>query len=500
MARVKWSKDLVVARIQERAANRLPINGTAVIKSDKKLYRAAMQHFGKDGWAKARTLAGFSPQDPRQHKWSKEKVVRAIIERHKKKLKLNSGYMHLQSETRRLYFAGYSYFGSWKSAVKAAGINYDSIYIKYEDRALYRKWTKERVVEKILHYQMRGVRLNNRSIRKTDATLLQAGMRYFGSWENAITAAGIPYNTVYLRMEDRCIKRTWTKERVLQAIQERSRKKLEMNYRSVAQSDEALIGGATRCFGSWAAALTEAGLDYEKIRKKKPSMWTKPLIISAIQARYAKGLSMTGLATRNDDPSLYNAAELHYGSRGWSKARVAAGLPPYDPPSWKKWNPMNVVAEIQALYRAGVALNTGAMASQPELERLRTAGRKVFGSWAKAVKTAGIKYSAVCLKRPRGWWTKKRILRLIKKLEKKGIRLASRSIRLVNSSLYAEAVRHFGGWGNAVEAAGISYRQHLRIWSTKAWLRRMQEDEYQSTLERARLNARRRALKLKGSR
>ncbi len=353
-----------------------------------------------------------------------------------------------------------------------------------------RMWSRRSIRTQILELHQVGVALNSRAIRKTHSSLYGAANYHCGSWKQSVEMAGIKYGTILKKPASQMV---WTKEKVIEAILDRDLSGKPLNYHALAKEGKttvALLMVARNRFGSWRKAIHAAGLDYSKIQKKHHIRWSKSKIADEIKRRHAKGLSIKGGDVRGI--ALYVAALRHFGKNGWAKARTLAGFSSIDPRPWQKWKRENVVSEILALHKAGISLNTAHITQYPELERLRTAGRKIFGSWGKAVSAAGLDYSKIRVMHRKGWWSPRRVLSTIQKLERRKIRLSSRRIRRLEPSLMAAGIKHFGSWSEAVESAGISYRSHCRIWSTKAWLRRMKEDEYTAMLERAKTHARKR--------
>ena len=53
------------------------------------------------------------------------------------------------------------------------------------------KWTRERIIRDILRREAAGLPLNLGGKQAVESALYQAGSRVFGSWRNAVMAAGI---------------------------------------------------------------------------------------------------------------------------------------------------------------------------------------------------------------------------------------------------------------------------------------------------------------------
>ena len=118
-----------------------------------------------------------------------------------------------------------------------------------------------------------------------------------------------------------------------------------------------------------------------------------------------------------------------------------------------KWTSDLVLAEIRAwqakqepLYANHVRLH---------YQELLAASIRYFGSWAKAVETAGIPYEKVRKYRK---WSQDLIVQEIRELHARGIDLSFRAMALSqhNAMVYA-AIRpkYFGSWKAALEAAGF---------------------------------------------
>lgn len=354
-----------------------------------------------------------------------------------------------------------------------------------------RKWSREIVVCHILERHRGGQRLNSGYVQVHVKPLYQAGREYFGSWRNAIEAAGLQYDDVRV-IEPVCPK--WNREKIIAVIRRLNRLKQPLNSFYIQKNDLHLFAAASRYFGGWGQAIEAARLNYSKLRILKPARsWSKSAVVTEILRRVKNGLSIRGNDVCRENQGLYVAARRHFGKCGWAKARVIAGFDPIDPCPFKIWDEQSVREEIVRLYESGVPLNTGSLQKSPYAYIL-AAGCKYFGTWARAIRAAGLNYSRIRKGRKPGWWTKPRILMCIKSLERRGIRLSHDDIRKSHGALLGAALTYFGSWSKAVEAAGIPYRQHCRIWSTTAWLRRMSEEEYDAALVRAQTHARKRRL------
>ncbi len=282
-----------------------------------------------------------------------------------------------------------------------------------------RLWNHERVICEIQYRHRAGLPLTY--VWRDWPGLYRAAQRYCGNWQQAVLEAGLSPRPF----------RRWSKERVV--------KELRAWYREPQREhddwDHGLFSAATRYCGSWKQALQAAGLEPKRYRT-----WTRQRVIAAIQDRHVRGLPITRIERRNR--SLATAARYYFG--GWRDALEAAGLGEHYQPvrSPRDWHPQSVVAEIQECHQQGLPL-TKVWQQDPTLY---SAAKKQFGSWRAALQAAGFQAT-------RRAWTKQEILAEIHARCREGESLSSGLP--ANKTLAAAAVRYFGSWAKALQAAGV---------------------------------------------
>lgn len=293
--------------------------------------------------------------------WSKEKVIFEIqlLVSNNKSIK----YTDVRKVRYSLILASYRYFGSWRTAVNAAG--YTSIN---------RRWNKDEVIVEILNRKTSGLPLNSLSIRKTDHKLLSAAGRWFGSWENAIKAAGLDYLPLYDE---------WSDKQVLVDINKRIKDGLSIRGHDVYLDNSKLYAAKSR-FKSWREAVSSAGLLDEYISVK----WNKLKIKAVIEQRVAEGKKVNSWSVQKDDESLYTGAVRHFGS--WDNALTACGLDLSEIKEWGFWTPEVVIKRIKQRVQDGKKLYLTTVSKQNG--SLVVMSKRFFGSWAKAVEAAGFQY------------------------------------------------------------------------------------------------------------
>ncbi len=147
-------------------------------------------------------------------------------------------------------------FGSWREAVRAAGLDPQEAFRHR------RKWTRDRILSRIRQLHAAGCDISYAAAKREQQYLVVAASspRFFGSWKAAVEAAGIDYSTVRKR-------KRWSREKIIEHIREIKRKGGRLRLTDVRQSHSALVAAATspRYFGSWRAAVEAAGIRYRAI-------------------------------------------------------------------------------------------------------------------------------------------------------------------------------------------------------------------------------------------
>jgi hypothetical protein len=119
------------------------------------------------------------------------------------------------------------------------------------------------------------------------------------------------------------------------------------------------------------------------------------------------------------------------------------------------WTDVRIIRELRGLNRSGKKISYNALAKTHQA--LLSAAAYHFGSYRRAVQQAGLDYANV-LRRP--WWTRKKIIELIKKARRKGEDLhwsavSRRGDLLGKGALASLQPRLFGKWSRALHAAGL---------------------------------------------
>ncbi len=234
----QWTDQRIVAAIQRLARQGVPLNSGSVRRVDGGLRCAALKHLGS--WEAALRAAGIDPRTVRcrQPRWTAEEVLQAIRRQHQQNLSPQEAV----AVRRSVESAAQRLFGSWKAAVRAAGVP--------NPFAESPRWTKVSVVEAILRRRQQGRSLSPGVVYAQCPLLHGAARRAFGTWDAALEAAGIDPDSV------RRYRRPHTPEDIL-AYLEQARKDPEFNPRP-GRHPGWIVQAASRLFGSWRKALGAA--------------------------------------------------------------------------------------------------------------------------------------------------------------------------------------------------------------------------------------------------
>jgi hypothetical protein len=232
-----WSKDKVVEAIRKRHRN--GENLLLTNREDRALYEAAKKCHGS--WTDALAASGF-PVPPREF-YTADEVRLRIIELYEQELPLTFN-SHKDVKLQR---SAKKHFGGWRRAVESLGLGSE----------LRRRWTDQAVIDAILHRRALGLDLSLSVTRKEDSGLFGAAVNHFGTWHNALQAAGIEAR----------VRQRWSKEKVVERLREHA---VTIPLKNICKIDPNLARAAVRRFGSMDKAMEAAGLTSKPIKRKRP--------------------------------------------------------------------------------------------------------------------------------------------------------------------------------------------------------------------------------------
>jgi len=131
--------------------------------------------------------------------------------------------------------------------------------------------------------------------------------------------------------------------------------------------------------------------------------------------------------------------------------KLGISWPPY--PSGK-WTADGVIQAIQKRVKKGQKISP--MTVIRENMSLYRACRTKFGSYRKAIETAGLKYKNIAKpvsSCPSHTWTAEKVIKEIRKRHRQGQPLNPGSVSKKHSYLYTSGLSFFGSWAAALQAA-----------------------------------------------
>lgn len=199
----KWNKEAIAAEILRRYEAGQDLSYSGITKENLPLLRAATRYLGS--WQTAIEFAGLNYEDIRRYRsWNKERIIERIRELHAKGEDLSWRHISLKLDPSLAAAATKkNHFGSWRSALEASGLDYDTI-------RRYRDWSDEEVIRRVRDLYAQGSSLNAKTMERQYITLITAARRRFPSWDRTLQAAGLDYRNIVLRAPFRRRKRDVT--------------------------------------------------------------------------------------------------------------------------------------------------------------------------------------------------------------------------------------------------------------------------------------------------
>jgi hypothetical protein len=242
------------------------------------------------------------------------------------------------------------------------------------------RWSAERVLNEIRQWKEKGEALYANHERLNYQELLAASIRYYGSWQKAVEAAGISYEAVRKY-------RKWSKEVIVEEIRDLAARGFDLSFRSMALSQHnSMVYAAIRpkYFGDWRAALEAAGLASEEIYRYRS--WDMEGILEEIRRLQTEGADLSSKSMDESSNKLIATARRRFGN--WGRALESAGINYDDIRRRRRWTRESVAQGILELKAQGVKLIT------PEVKKANPSlfaaacKKHFYGTWKKALKAA----------------------------------------------------------------------------------------------------------------
>jgi hypothetical protein len=489
-----WTKEIIVRSIQALYTEHVPIHiyrlsrdrsqkTTDILRAivhrrvtGSALYVAAIKKFR--AWDIVLKAAGIEPREVRNDTkfWTKQKIKTAVRALHRAGVPLcvakiekdrssenreiiyrSSG---IRASSRKLYRTSVRKFGSWDNVLKAADL--DPIEIRRTTRCL----SKEGIIRAIRKLEKNRTPLNhaklktlsNRKISKNlnlgkirskfGIKLYTDAKKQFGSWDNALIAAGL--NPKEIRRD----KGFWTKELIVDSVLALKRARVPLNCVSMQFNKDPEIseiissvtgrrttGASLYCavvarYGSWTKSVRAVKRNPELLggNSRYLSSW---LVQKSIRKLHNSGISLNSASVQKERSvkarqilrsvtegpatpiSIYRAARKHF--KTWDEALAKSSLDPSrirraGMPVSKSGLPINEV--ISAIQSNGFAMNSKSIFQNSSAIRLATycklrkvlsgkstwsAAKREHGDWETALRMAGFDPIDIVLRSTKKW-------------------------------------------------------------------------------------------------
>jgi hypothetical protein len=292
-------RDDLVQRLREHLSDGVPIAAAAL---PRELYMTSLARFGSI--TSARRAAGLPESMPSPRRWSEAVVIEELRRLHA---------LGLEIRERELTEGGHS------GVVVAARIHCGGlararrlarIFVARRIARARSPWDGERVIAEIRALHGDGQPLAS---SRVDPRLQCAARRYFGTWGDAVEAAGVDYDDVRMHAPSSPAEELLARLRALAA---------EQPDMTASELEAHQVGYMLRRrFPTLAAALHAARIRDWPRRDRRPIPSAQETL-AAIAARRAAGQPITRAVVRRDDRALVRAAERHFGT--WRRAVTAA--------------------------------------------------------------------------------------------------------------------------------------------------------------------------------
>jgi hypothetical protein len=330
------------------------------------------------------------------------------------------------------------------------------------------RWDADIILQTIRSLHRQKKPLWSRQIRQSHSALFAAAVHWFGSYKEAVTSAGIDYQSIQKTIPGR-----WNTQTVRRELRRLYRDKQEIHHAALERDNPALVLAAYRYFGSYGSAVNAAGLNYQRIRVRPMPSWDKKRVIDRLLELEKNKTGLWKRSVRRVDPYLDRAADRCFGS--YKRAVRASGVSQdlLTPPPYRFWSPERIVDELQTTYHKNPRLLKPARLVGKK-QRLLRACRRRFGSYRLALDAAGISYGEVVMPPS---MTAEEIIAKLTDLFERGRDLRYSHLRDTNRRLLEASRRVFGSYQKAVNAAGLDYppAPPMRHWTAPLVLKTLKE-------------------------
>ena len=368
----------------------------------------------------------------------------------------------LRAKNPALLREGLRRFGKWSAILQASSLPI------MPARVAERAYTREAVLAKLvdLHRTLPLLHRKEAEAQAGDRALGRWAAKYFGSWQKALAAAGLPVPAPAWEKHLPKHERLYPDQKsVLEAIRARAAAGLPMLQKSLIVKKE--HGGnlnlgrrAFQLFGGWREAVAAAGVLQAEEPVVSRRFWRAEDVLAELRRRHAEGLPVSGIALHKGpagDSTLIGAAKRYFGSL---HAALEAGRLPVEGTRLPHFTRAAALKELRQRHRKGQPIAARAVQTgDARGRRLHDDLKSWYSTWKEVLKAAGIDENAVRSPDPRHRFSGKNdILTALRARLGAGLPIDLASLSRPkpeggDTSLVHYARRYFRSWADAVSEA-----------------------------------------------
>lgn len=303
-------------------------------------------------------------------------------------------------------------------------------------RSRYRPRSRKGIIRALRRYAAKQRPLTCPWLEKRDVNLVKQALYAFGSWYDALDAAGLHPRRF----------RRWSERKVIDDIRRRGRAGESLRLSVVQREDRYLYGAARNRFGSWRGAVEKSGFAYAKITGKKTR--SREAVTRDLKAWARTHGSLQAKTMREKNRPLLEAVYRRFGSLESAAKKLRL---PYSSRT-HRWSKQEVLRQMRGRKRLAKSLQARPVALEDN--RLYQAARKHFGSWPAAMNAVGVDYRAINRHRSR---TRETIGRDLRAWSRKHGALSCRRLGETDKALLAAVYRVIGSPKKAARIFGLRH-------------------------------------------
>ncbi|HEV8606132.1 MAG TPA: hypothetical protein VGQ99_12235 [Tepidisphaeraceae bacterium] len=287
-----WDRGSIPKKLMELHEQGEDLSAKSMHEKHGGLMMACWREFGS--YQKAVEHAGLDYAEISQaFRWDRETVLgklRALAEEG-----VDMSYMALKASHPRLLEGAKRVFGRYPDARVAAGVG----------PAPLTRWDREKIVKELEKLHSDGENLAVSHMSRNHPALLDAATHHFGSFAEAVQAAGLNYDEIRLA-------RAWTRETIAKELAALDEKDVDLRSGALRAGHANLHQAAYKHFGSYALALNAAGVVYPP--KKPLAGWAKSRVLEMLRELHEAGEDLRYASIKKKESSLFFAARYYFDS------------------------------------------------------------------------------------------------------------------------------------------------------------------------------------------